>query len=422
MSKIPVATNALSMLALLLGCAAPLRAQSTSPDSATPSAWIATFSYSGELVGDVAGGARRDATYLGAAAAQLKVDLNKLAHWRGATVFAYLIGTHGGSPSGSVGDVQGVSSLEAPTSVRLEELWIQQNVIDNRLSLLAGRYDLNSEFYRLQSAALFVNSSFGIGPEFSQSGIAGPSIFPATSIGSRVAFKSSPNVVWRAAVLDGVPVDRAGGSVGAFARGDGALVVGELAVLERPDSARMTRDPRFFVGRGRVLPYTGKLAVGAWYYTSSFPDLVDTLATGAPLMHGGSRGVYALGDRTIWSGAGSSARSLDAFVQLGLGDSRVDQIGGYIGAGLAFTAPIASRPNDQLGLAIAAARNGSHFERAELALDARARSESTIELTYLAQLTAWLALQPDVQYVINPGGTSSARNALVPGLRIALSH
>ncbi|MEP7087749.1 MAG: hypothetical protein ABI884_10620 [Gemmatimonadota bacterium] len=54
----------------------------------------------------------------------------------------------------------------------------------------------------------------------------------------------------------------------------------------------MTRDPRFFVGRGRVRPYTGKLAVGAWYYTSSFPDLVDTLATGVPLMHRGSGGVY----------------------------------------------------------------------------------------------------------------------------------
>jgi porin len=42
-----------------------------------------------------------------------------------------------------------------------------------RLSLLGGRYDLNGEFYRLHSAALFLNSSFGMGPEFSQSGPGG---------------------------------------------------------------------------------------------------------------------------------------------------------------------------------------------------------------------------------------------------------
>ncbi|MEP7087750.1 MAG: carbohydrate porin [Gemmatimonadota bacterium] len=130
----------------------------------------------------------------------------------------------------------------------------------------------------------------------------------------------------------------------------------------------------------------------------------------------------SIGDRTIWSGAGNSPRSLNAFVPLGLGDSRANQIGGYIGAGLAFTAPIARRSQDQIGLAVAAARNGSHFERAELALGALAPSESTIELTYLAQLTGWLALQPDVQYVINPGGKSPARNALALGFRIALSH
>src|SRR5207253_10183357 len=44
------------------------------------------------------------------------------------------------------------SNLEAPPpgAVRLEEAWLQQNLLDNRLSWLVGRYDLNTEFYRLQ--------------------------------------------------------------------------------------------------------------------------------------------------------------------------------------------------------------------------------------------------------------------------------
>jgi len=49
-------------------------------------------------------------------------------------------------------------------------------------------------------------------------------------------------------------------------------------------------------------------------------------------------------------------------------------------------------------------------------------AETTLELTYLAQFRSWLAVQPDVQLVIHPGGTSARRDALVPGLRIALSR
>ena len=57
------------------------------------------------------------------------------------------------------------------------------------------------------SASLFLNSSFGIGPEFSQSGLEGPSIFPNTSVGARFAIKPIEEIVLRTAALDGVPVD-----------------------------------------------------------------------------------------------------------------------------------------------------------------------------------------------------------------------
>jgi porin len=100
----------------------------------------------------------------------------------------------------------------------------------------------------------------------------------------------------------------------------------------------------------------------------------------------------------------------------------VNQIGGYAGGGLTFTAPFPSRAQDALGLAVAASRNGSHYERAQMAAGAPAAGETTMELTYLAQLGSWLSVQPDLQYVIHPGGTRSTRNAVVLGLRFALSR
>jgi len=350
-----------------------------------------TFSYTGELVQNVAGGVRRGATLPGLAGVQASLLLGSLVGWSGARIFVFALGMHGGVPSGFVGDVQGVSNLEASATVRLEEAWLQQNLFANRLSWLVGRYDLNAEFDRLQSGALFINSSFGIGPEFSHSGVAGggPSIFPNTSVGTRLEFKPSPNVVWRAAALDG------------------PMFVSEVAVLGRPDTVGLPRQRRFGIGRGLMRSYSAKLALGAWYWTARFSDLSDNTR------HRGSAGAYLIGDLTV--------RSATAFVQLGLGDGRENQIAGYLGGGVTF-APFPSRAEDMVGLAVAAARNGSHFERAQMTTGVPAAGETTLELTYLAQIGSWLSVQPDAQYVIHPSGTRLLRNATVLGLRVAISH
>jgi porin len=381
-----------------------------------------TFSYSGELVQNAAGGARLGAAFSGVAGVQITLLLGQPIGWHGASLFLFGLGTHGEAPSEHVGDVQGVSNLEAPSAVRLEEAWLQQNLFGNRLSWLVGRYDLNTEFYRLQSGALFVNSSFGIGPEFGLSGVAGPSIFPNTAVGTRVDYKPARDIVGRVAVLNGVPVSRPKGGSRLFAPGDGALIVGEFALLSRPDSGGAPRHRRFQIGRGPGRAYTGKLALGAWYYTARFPDLVDTLPDGAPFQHHGSGGAYLILDRIMWSAGRNSPRAMTAFAQLGLGDGRVNQVGGYLGGGLTLMAPFASRAQDELGLALAAARNGSHFERAQSAAGLAAEGETAVELTYLAQLAPWLAVQPDLQYVIAPGGTGATPNALVLGLRVAASN
>jgi porin len=416
--------RAFVLVALLLSASAVDTSASAQPSATDSSANAITtaFAYTGEVVGVADGGAERGTVYAGAATGQVTLLLRPLLGWRGARVFVSVIGTHGDTPDRLVGDLQGVSNFFATAALRLEEAWLQQNLFANRLSLLVGRYDLNSEFYRLQSAAVFINSSLGIGPELAGSGAGGPSIFPHTSVGSRIDFKPGPNSVWRLAVLDGVPVDRPGHSTKIFAAGDGALLVGEMALLSRPNREIPMRSQRFQIGRGLTRPYAAKVAIGVWYYTSRFPDLVDTSSDGAPVRHRGSFGAYIVGDKTLWTQSQNGPRSLSAFAQIGVGDGRVNQIGSYLAGGLTLTAPFTSRSQDVLGLAVAAARNGSHFERAQSAIGIPAAGETALELTYLTQLSSWLSIQPDAQYVLHPGGTRALRNAVVPGVKIAISH
>jgi porin len=292
-----------------------------------------------------------------------------------------VLNAHGGSPSDFAGDAQGVSSLAAPHQWKIEEAWIQQNFYNAQLSILIGRYDLSSEFYRLQSAGLFLNSSFGVGPEFSQSGRKGPSIYPNTATAVRIGYRPMTKLVVRAAAFDG-------------------LILGEIALLSRPSSREMPRDIRSRLGRLAGLPpYKAKLSVGAWHYTNSQR----------------SNGIYILADRTSYE---NGPRTVATFGQLGIGDSRVDRFGRYIGAGVVMTAPITGRDQDELGLALAAGRDSGQFNIQQKTL----KGETTFECTYLTPMNSHLAVQPDIQYVVHPSAERGRRDALVVLLRFEISR
>jgi porin len=387
--------------------------------------------YTGAVFWTLSGGVQRGASYLDNIDLQLTLDGERLVGWPGATLFLYGLGTHGDNPSRDAGDAQGVSNIAAPQDWKLYECWIQQNLVANRLSLLVGRYDLNTEFYVLHAAGLFLNSSFGIGPEFSMSGHGGPSIYSDTAVGARLTVKPIQGFQVQAALLDGVPVNRPGGVRAIFHAGDGLLLVGEIDYLSGqgagagtgPGASSRQSSQRFRIGRtDNPLAPAGKIGLGGWYYTSHFQDLSAVQSNGDPVVRHGSGGVYLVGAQVIYRDEDVPDRRLTLFVQSGLGDGRVDRFVGYTGGGLTMSAPLPGRDDDEAGLAVAAAYNGSHYvDQQHNAGAPVGQTEVAVELTYLAQLTSWLALQPDLQYVINPNTDPRLNNSLVAAVELQLA-
>src|SRR5207302_566538 len=94
----------------------------------------------------------------------------------------------------------------------------------------------------------------------------------------------------------------------------------------------------------------------------------------------------------------------------------------YFDGGLVYKGPF-GRADDQTGIAIAYARIGSSVEGfdADVArltgqFHPIRSGEAVLELTYRFQLTGWWQLQPDFQYIFNPGGGVANPNS--PGRRI----
>ena len=381
--------------------------------------------YDGDVAQAVSGGVKQGTIYSGNLHLQLALDGNRLAALPGLSAFLDGLWINAGQPSKYVGDAQGVDNIAALPTLRLYEAWLQYNFAGSHASILAGLYDLNTEFYRLTSSDLFLNGSFGTGPEFGLSGIAGPSIYPATALGVRLAYKPSLNSVVRIAVLDGAPLYPQDGSLPPFNPDNGLLLVGEAAFLTRPppDDGSPGPQARKHIGRLNTLPpYDDKIAIGAWYYTASPDQLSAASAAGGPLPRRGEGGAYLLVDHLLWQSADDPKQRLAGFVQLGLANQSVDRIGTYIGVGLVASGVFPGRPDDQLGIGAAMARNGSRYV-AEQQQDGVpvAPAETALELSYVVQATSWLAVQPDVQYVISPNTDPSLRNATVAQLRFELS-
>ena len=304
--------------------------------------------------------------------------------WR---VHGQIFRTDGESLSARVGDIQTVDNIEAVNATRLFEAWIERSFgpSDKPVAALRlGLIDLNADFDSTDPASLFINSSHGIGPDLSRSGLDGPSIFPVSAFGARLTWNASDKLTVKSAVFDGVAGDplRPHAFVAErLAASDGLLRIGEV-------DDRLTDNLT--------------LTAGVWAYTRALEPALLPGRSPAP-----GRGVFA---------ALSTATPKDAgwawWVRVGLADSRAQAVGGYLGGGVIYKG-VFGRPNDRLGFAIA---------RAEIAGDARRaeglpRAETTFEASYQAKLGDAFAVQPDLQYVVDPSGRAGRPNAMVVGLR-----
>jgi porin len=360
------------------------------------------LTYTGDVWANTTGGLRRDEQYLDNLDITAAIDAEKAFNIPGGSFFFYGLYNNNNELSGPiVGDLQTVSNIDTTTAFRLYEAWYEQQFGGGAGSLKVGLYDLNSEFDAIDTAGLFINSSHGIGADFAQTGLNGPSIFPVTSLAARLQFQVTEDVLVRAAVLDGVPgsLTHPRRTAVKLGNGDGALLVGEVEF----DLDGTTTD------------------IGLWHYTSKFDDLeaVDP-RTRLPIQRGGNTGAYLSAERQMTSPY-NDERGLALFTRIGFAKSSINQFSSYLGAGGSYTGILDSRPDDQLGLALARVTNGSTFRRASAAGGTPVgRTETNLELTYRAQLTEWLTVQPDAQWIINPGADPSLQNAFVVGLRFEI--
>lgn len=346
----------------------------------------AELSYTVDVMGNPAGGGvKRGVTLLDNINVIVTLDGEKLLGARGTTAKLFLHRNDWGAPNQDlVGSAQGLDNIEIGDEDHLlYEAWIQQRFGD-RLSVRAGLYDLNSEFYATATSGVFIHPSYGIGVDLSQTGNKGPSIFPLTAVAARAKLQVTETLYVQAAVLDAMP--------GELRFDEGLLLVAEAGATPTDRS---------------------KLALGGWSYTHEFATMMDAGS-------GVSRGGYALAEHRVFTEHGSEDQGASVFARAGIATGDVNQFDYAWTAGVVYTGLVPGRDAGNLGLAVARAHNGAPYRAAAMMTGQElAPAETQLELTYQDAVTPWLSAQVDGQLVVKPGTDPGVASAVVVGTRIS---
>lgn len=366
---------------LLIAAAACGMAAAPAMANATESRLAFVGEYTLDLMHNAAGGLERGGGALHKA--RLAADADLGAGWSAHASAHYVAG----APfSGRyVGDLQGVDNIEADDVVAPFEVFLSRSTQDGRLTVGTGLIDLNRYFDVQSVGALFLHSSHGVGPDLSQTGVNGPSIFPTTGLAASLLWTPSKDWGFRLGAFDGAP--------------------GTLEDPRHPDLHLSTSEGALLIGEAERRFAGGLARGGVWTYTARYEEIAR-LGDPTPRSSRGSWGGYVL-----LEGALSPSGALKGWVRAGASNGKINAVNGYLGGGLVLDDAFVS--GDQLGVAVARAR---FSQRARLASDLES-AETAIELTYSLPLNDRVSIQPNLQFVFDPSGERHIENAVAIGVR-----
>jgi porin len=396
-----------------------------------------------EVLGNVTGGIHKGFEYDGLTQMLLQLDTNRAFGWYGGTFNASALQVHGRSLSAdNLATFQTSSGIEADRATRLWELWYDQKMLEeDRLDIRVGQQSLDQEFIVSQNASYFVNTMFGWPMVPSADLPGGGPAYPLSALGVRFKARPIDPVTLLVGVFNGSPVpvysigdpQQINASGTSFPTNGGALVMAELQYSYPSLGSMLYAD--------QSEPLARVYKIGFWYDTERFSDLrfdntglslANPLSTGIPQQHRGNYSIYAVADQLVWVDPREGDRTISLFARaMGTPEANRNLIDFSLNAGLVFHEPFLHRDDDTFGIGMGFAQVSGQAAGLDQdtqfytgAFTPARTSEAYLEVTYQYSVAPWLQLQPDFQYIFNPGGgvantsgTARVKDEAVLGVR-----
>lgn len=355
------------------------------------------LNFTTDLQTNPVGGLEQDGAYAGMWVGSLAFDLETIVGVPGLSLFAAGASTQGRDLSGdAIGNVFGVAEVFNGNALRLSQLYLQQNLYDDTISLAVGRLAAGDDFAASDSYAFYVSAAANGNPTSILVNAPSFTTAPFTQWGARATINPSDQFYVSAGAYNADPEVQADDKHGVDFRlnpEDGVLTLAEVGYT-----------PTLGQDKGGL---PGSYALGGYYDSSVYEHLDDAARTET-----GNYGIYVVAEQMLYREMEKSDQGLTAWTTLTFGPNQsintlpIAAYGGTYYKGLSH-----SRPDDVTALA---------FYYGAFSGDLPDQSyELVLEANHRFQYAPWLYITPDVQYVINPNG-GGIPNAAVFGLEISI--
>lgn len=305
-------------------------------------------------------------------------DTEKMGLWKGGTGFLlYQLKKGMGLSTEYMGDYQVIDGWDFREMNQLSEAWYQQKLFKDRVRLKFGKLDANTDFCALATGFDFINTSFSIMPT------APLPCYPDQKFGLMVEVAPKPWFLLRN---------------GIYHKEDGAFNVTEAEV------------------KTNIKGLAGRAFVGYWAQSREITTTTGLDMYGEPITRTDFKnyGAYAAFEQMIYKEDKkdeTNQQGLTLIGQVGFTPTTKNDVNRYFGAALHYRGIIPKRDNDIMGVGVASA----NFSTRLADIDSRTGQENAFECFYRIQVNPWLYFQPDVQFIMNPGG--SYQNSVALGFR-----
>ena len=350
-----------------------------------------------DLQGNVSGGQSKGFAAADASLLALDTDLEKLAGIKGFLLHVEFVENAGQNLSAkNIDNVLQVGTAFAQPGYYLGQMYAQQKLFNDKFILQVGRMTTANNFASLPVFADYVSFTDNPIPISLTNNTTYFTSLPAVEWASVGTFTPTQSIsigvgIYGTNLASGVPFASQHGLDFSLNGSGGPMEVGQLTYNVNQESNQTGLPGRYYIG--------------GFYSGADYQALSDGSRKR------GNYGFYLEGQQMIsrYGGPGSDIGLTPWFAITYNPQQSINPLPVLALVGVIYHGLIPGRGDDNLGI-------GFYYGKLSTVLPAHT-GEKVLELDYTLWATSWLAITPDFQYVFNPSGGSSSRNAPVPGLQ-----
>jgi len=395
--------------------------------------------YTNNIAGNPVGGVGQGITYCDNFGFGVQLDFEKIIGWPGLTLAVSGLNRDGTSLSQEyIMNQFTVQQVFGGSAVMFYALAFEQKFLDDKIGLKFGRFATGDDFASSPIYWLYMNNGIDGNPQ-SLPVNTQFSAYPWAVWGARLRVDPTPEfngMLGIYQVSDRVFVRNYHGLDWSMRPDDGVQFIMQLGwtpeLFKRPVEATATNDGKMIVdgksavdskgGKKTVVPsamkgYPGHYWFGMYYSPWDFPQF------GTSDRANNSYGFYWHADQMVFQEAPGSDQGLTVWSAVTLSPQQnIAKLPFQVNGGLVYKGLIPTRDQDYTALGVVYGKFSENYARTVAdAGNGYPEYELVFEANYKIQITKFAFVQPDIQWVINPGGTGNIPNALVLGAQMGVT-